>query len=346
MRLKSFQAKTMTEAMNMVREALGDDAVIVATREERGGASVRVTAAIDPKDYNESTLKAGADDDWLQYDSENDEHAIAEELTDTLLRHNTPEDVTDNIISCATVIGLENAGVALTAAIEHLFYFRPLPQARHDQPIMFVGPAGSGKTLAAAKLAARSTMAGLKVGVISCDTVRAGGIDQLRAFTDILQIDLHTAESAKGLHSVLSGLKGFDQIIIDTPACYPFDKDDLIMIEQFLQASNADAHFVMPTGIDAQEAAEIAKAFGHAGVHTLIPTRIDTAKRLGSILAAAHSGSMAFADGGHTSKVADGFTALTPQSLARLLMPSAYRDGVIQEHDPQIINPQHRRVAG
>ena len=48
MRLKSFYAKTVTEAMQMVREMLGEDAIIVATREEKGGKAVCVTAAIEP----------------------------------------------------------------------------------------------------------------------------------------------------------------------------------------------------------------------------------------------------------------------------------------------------------
>ena len=47
MRLKSFTAKSMRDAMQMVREALGEDAIIVATREENGGSSVRVTAAVE-----------------------------------------------------------------------------------------------------------------------------------------------------------------------------------------------------------------------------------------------------------------------------------------------------------
>ena len=34
----------------MVRQTLGEDAVIVATREEHGGKGVRVTAAIEQKD--------------------------------------------------------------------------------------------------------------------------------------------------------------------------------------------------------------------------------------------------------------------------------------------------------
>jgi flagellar biosynthesis protein FlhF len=81
MRLKSFYAKTMTEAMQMVRDTLGEDAIIVATREEKGGKAVRVTAAIDPNDYNEKATRAPAfethgnrqaasPETWLQYDEE------------------------------------------------------------------------------------------------------------------------------------------------------------------------------------------------------------------------------------------------------------------------------------
>lgn len=316
----------------MVRDALGDDAVIVATREERGGAAVRVTAAIDPAfevaDHGRSGRAAQADD-WLQYDSEQDEHAIAEELTDMLLRHNTPEDVTDNIISCATVVGLENPGVALVAAIEHLFHFRPLPQDIHSKPIMMVGMAGSGKTLAAAKLAARSTMNGLHVGVISCDTVRAGGIDQLKAFTDILQIELKTAGSAKELKTILASMKGYDQVIIDTPACNPFEEQSLKDLAALIEIADIDVHLTLPAGTDSEDAAEAAKKFSYIGVHTLLPTRLDSARRMGSILAAVHSGAMAFGDASNTPKVAEGLMSVTPRSLARLLMPEAYQDSLI-----------------
>ena len=45
MRLKSFYAPTMADAMDLVRSILGDDAIIVATRQEADG--VRVTAAVE-----------------------------------------------------------------------------------------------------------------------------------------------------------------------------------------------------------------------------------------------------------------------------------------------------------
>ncbi|MBU0858946.1 MAG: GTPase, partial [Alphaproteobacteria bacterium] len=214
MRLKSFYAKTVTEAMQMVRETLGEDAIIVATREERGGKTVRVTAAVEHADRYEDdepirtpAFEAGhevreeAPDRWNQYQEEddNDENAVIEQLTDAMLRHAVPEDITDQVISCATVLGLSKPEASLTAALEHLFAFRPLPQKPTKTAHMVVGPPGAGKTLATAKLAARAVMNGHKVSVISTDTIRAGGIEQLSAFTKLMRVDLQKASNAKEL---------------------------------------------------------------------------------------------------------------------------------------------------
>src|SRR6476646_9647197 len=99
MRLKSFYAKSMTEAMQMVRNTLGEDAVIVATREENGGKADRVTAAIEQEDNSMheaddwikererdedpaveiDTIEAPAGaDEWLQYDEEDEESVVIE----------------------------------------------------------------------------------------------------------------------------------------------------------------------------------------------------------------------------------------------------------------------------
>ncbi len=50
MRLKSFTASTMAEAMEMVRQELGDDAIIVSTQRAGGVKGFRVTAALEPAD--------------------------------------------------------------------------------------------------------------------------------------------------------------------------------------------------------------------------------------------------------------------------------------------------------
>lgn len=334
MRLKSFTAKTMKDAMQMVRDTLGEDAIIVATREEKGPGGrvvgVQLTAAIEQGfhsphfEVGNTGIPAHAED-WLQYDEEDEESAVTEEITDAMLRHGVPEDVMDQVISCATVIGLENPGVALVAAVEHLFNFQPLPLKAHGKALMMVGAPGSGKTLAAAKLAARAAMNGLKTGVLTTDTVRAGGVEQLAAFTNLLRIPLHKCTSAKDITKAMESLKSCDQIIIDTAGTNPFSSADLKELAKLIEIPGVEPLLVLPAGGDAEESAEMARAFSSVGVHHILPTRLDIARRLGGLLSAAHYGSMIFTDASNTPKVADGLFAMSPQNLSRLLMPTAYR---------------------
>lgn len=305
----------------MVRDTLGEDAIIVATREERGGKAVHVTAAVEPAFEVAGSRGAAPAEDWLQYDAEEDETPIAEELTDVMLRHGVPEEVIDNVISCATVVGLEEPFIAMIAAIEHLFQFRPIPKTPVKKPMILVGAPGSGKTLAAAKIAARSVLASLKVGVISCDTVRAGGIEQLESFTKLLNIKLHKAPTPQDLKAILADMEGYDQIIIDTPGTNPFDPESVKTTAKFIGASSMSAYMVLAAGMDADESGDMARVFSTIGATNLLPTRVDIVRRLGGLLAAAHHGNLAFADAANTPKVADGLMEITPQSFTRLLMP-------------------------
>ncbi len=316
----------MTEAMKMVRDNLGENAVIVATREENGGRTVRVTAAIEPGFEIAQNGRTAAPESWLQYDEEEESGAIAEALTDALIRHSVPAEVADHIISSATVMGLESPGVALVAALEHLFSFDPLPVRPYDKALMMVGPPGSGKTLAVAKMAARGVMNGLRIGVISTDTVRAGGIEQLESFTRLLNINLKRADDPAQLKEILNDMEGIDQVVIDTQGLNPFNTDDIRHIAKMIGVGDVEPVVVMAAGGDCEEMGEMARVFSTLGVRRFLPTRIDIARRLGGLLAAAHQGGLSFSDAGNTPKVADGLIALSPKTLARLIMPGAFND--------------------
>lgn len=340
----------------MVRENLGEDAVIVATREENGGRAVRVTAAVEQEDAYASsasplrgrergTIPAFEDDfeddfdgggphfeietvatpasarEWLQYDSEDEENAVIEQLTDLMLRHGVADEITDQILSCATVIGMDRADMSLIAALEHLYSFRPLPQKTSGTAIMLVGPPGAGKTLIAAKLAARAVMNGQSAAVITTDTIRAGGVEQLSAFTNLLRTPLQKAASAKELRAAIENAHSADQIIIDTGGFNPFAPEEMRDLARLIAAGDIEPVLVLPAGIDADESGEIARIYAALGVRSLMPSRIDIARRLGGLLGAAHHGGLIFADAGNTPKVADGLIPLSPQRLARLLMP-------------------------
>lgn len=321
MRLKSFTANSMKDAMQLIRETLGEDAIIVATREENGGRTVRVTAAVD-KD-TEATMPRSLDeivfDDWAM---EEDETAtVSEEITEVMLRHAVPEDVVDAIISDVNLMGIDDPREALSSAIQNIFDFRPIPYKTMGQAVLLVGPPGAGKTLAAAKIAARATLSGHKVGVITTDTIRAGGVEQLEAFTRLMKIDLKKAATPKDLKERMLELRGMDQIIIDTAGVNPFDPESIKPLARLIHAAETDPVLVLPAGMDADESGEMGRVFATIGATSMIPTRTDVARRLGSLLSAAYQGGLSFAEVSNTAKVADGLSPLSAQRLTNMMMP-------------------------
>jgi flagellar biosynthesis protein FlhF len=321
----------MREAMQMVREALGEDAIIIATREEKnavGGAMVHITAAIEQSGYTAENSEDTASENWM-YDDDDNESMCIEEVTETMLRHGVPDEVLDQIISYAAVMGIDEPRMALLSAIENLFKFSPLPNVPDIAPIMMVGPPGSGKTLAAAKLAARSSMSGLNIAVITTDVERAGGLEQLQAFTKLMDLELKVAKNPTALKEILLTTKNYDQIIIDTAGVNPFDSDSIKNLSLLIGSNQIEPVLVLPASTNAEEAGEIAQIFSDLGAGRLLPTRVDVARRLGSLLAAAHQGGLAFTEVSATARVADGLSQLTSKRLTQLLMPRV-KDAKIQ----------------
>jgi flagellar biosynthesis protein FlhF len=331
MRLKSFTAKTMREAMQMVRETLGEDAIIIATREEKnavGSAVMHITAAIEQDGYATENSNDMASDSWM-YDDDDNEAMCIEEVTETMLRHGVPDEILDQIISYAAVMGIDEPRLALLSSIESMFKFIPLPNTPSKSPIMMVGPPGSGKTLAAAKLAARSSMSGLNIAVITTDVERAGGLEQLQAFTKLMDVELKVAKTPTALKEVLLETKGCDQVIIDTAGANPFDSESIKNLARLIGSNDIDPVLVLPASTNAEEAGEIAQIFSNLGAQRLLPTRVDVARRLGSLLTAAYQGGLAFTEVSATARVADGLSQLTSKRLTQLLMPRV-KDAKIQ----------------
>lgn len=313
----------MGEAMRQVKDALGDDAIIVSTREEAGW--IRITAAV------EQMQQAMSEKAQIATPApEEDEDTVIEMLTDTLLRHRVPASVSDRIISQAMTQNTGNVFDTLEKALRKVYAFDPHAGSKLQKPILLAGPPGAGKTLMAAKLAARAVLNGKKAAVITTDTTRAGGIEQLEAFLDILSLPLHQAEDAASLKSVLAGIKGVDQIVIDTGGLNPFDPQEMKTLARLIAAGDVEAALVLPAGIDAEESSEMALTFEILGITRFIPTRLDFARRLGGLLSAADKAKLMFSGASHTPQVAEGILDLDAAALAKLLLqnrPAAEKRG-------------------
>ncbi|ALG73412.1 GTPase [Azospirillum thiophilum] len=326
MRLKSFHARTMSDAMRMVRQSLGDDAIIVATREEEGGG-VRVTAAVEEDDLPAASAsgdRGGGRGGRAKAPPQpvEPEIDVGEVVADALQRHGVPAALAEQLIDAASGLDTEDPRLALGSALDSIFAFKPLPDGRSQvRPLVLVGPPGSGKTLIAAKLAARAVFRKCSVGVITTDTVRAGGIDQLAAFTRLMKLKLATVEDPDALAGAYEVHRRTDLVLVDTAGRNPYDNRDMQDLRGLLSVGEVEPVLVLPAGLDALEAADMALAFKAVGVRRMLVTRLDMARRLGSLLAVAARARLSFCDASVSSKVAEGLTALNPLALARMMIP-------------------------
>src|SRR5262249_27090325 len=153
-----------------------------------------------------------------------------------------------------------------------------------------------GKTLTVAKLAARAVMARRDVNLITTDSDRAGGYEQLEVFARVLKIDLMLAESPQRLQDALAASPKNGVTVIDTAGRNPYLADEMRDLAKLVEMAKAETAMVLAAGGDPLEASEIAQAFAGAGAKSLVATRIDLARRLGSLLVAADGSRMKFAD--------------------------------------------------
>lgn len=311
MRLKTYTAATTAEAMALVRQEMGEDAIVVSTQKAADGRGVRVSAALED---------AWAEDLRFSAADRAEETDIAATIRKALTFHGAPPRLAERLTHAAAAAAETDPARACARALDSHFTFRPLVDAAAS-PIMLIGGPGVGKTITTAKLAARATLSGRTVGVITTDTSRPGGIEQLAAFTRILQLDLKTADGTESLRDAVIACRGDEIVFIDTPGTNPFSGGDMSLLGALIEAAHAEPLLVLAAGADAMESADTAAAFAAIGARRLVLTRLDMVRRLGGVLAAADAARLAFSDVSVTPHVADGLSPITPLSLARLIVP-------------------------
>jgi flagellar biosynthesis protein FlhF len=136
-----------------------------------------------------------------------------------------------------------------------------------------------------------------------------------------LRLDLTRADVPDDLRDGLAAVDGAAQIIVDSGGRNHLDDDDMASLEEFLVDSDIEPVLVIPAGVDASEAGDIAKAFADLGATRFIATRIDMTRRLGAVVAAAWSAGLSIAEFGRTPFLKGGLDPADPKLLARLMMP-------------------------
>lgn len=360
MRLRTFNAANMAEAIAQVRRELGTDAIIVSNHVNADG-SAEITAAVEtaPQSRGEPVPQKSAPaiasvpslEETLEQrlkerlrghrvsevESVATQAAIpfdATRIAECLDYQRVPAPLRDALVSAATALGVDDATLALARALESRFNFEPIATAPRA-PVMLVGLPGSGKTVTMAKLAVSAIMQGLETDLISTDAARAGAAPQGEAYGALLGQKFSLAEDLDALSLLLeenaaSGNNLPDRserpCFIDTTSINPFDRVEWEALMRLSSAARlvADTEPVLvlaATG-DASLMSEVAVQFVGLGVRRLIATQVDIARRIGPLLAAADASRLSLAQISVTPYLAKGLSPMHPVILAKLILSS------------------------
>ena len=103
----------------------------------------------------------------------------------------------------------------------------------NQRVLAFVGSTGIGKTTTIAKLATQNKLKGKKVALITLDTIRLAGVDQLTRFSEVLDVPLKVVTKPSELAAALDSFADYDHVYVDTAGRSPYDRKQIKSLGYF-----------------------------------------------------------------------------------------------------------------
>ncbi|MDG4813099.1 flagellar biosynthesis protein FlhF [Hydrogenovibrio sp. 3SP14C1] len=269
MKLKRYLAPNMRKAMVLVRDELGDDAVIMSTRKTDDG--VEVVAAIDPEaqQFKEEVPAQGrvsyqSPESDMQYSAASmqnnseiakmsDELKAVKQLLENQLsglawnQSETQDPNKIHLIKRLVKLGIgwdlaqrlvsevnannDQAWSEILGSIEAMVPVDEKDIIESGGIVALVGPTGVGKTTTIAKMASRFVMrnSSNQIALVTTDCYKIGAQAQLKTFADMMGVPVHVVNSEGEMYSLLSSLATKKLILIDTAG---ISQKDILLTQQ------------------------------------------------------------------------------------------------------------------
>ncbi len=171
-----------------------------------------------------------------------------------------------------------------------LSFARELPRSG-SRVVVMVGPTGVGKTTSLIKMATLaltrfgSRSVPIDMRLFNMDIYRVGAKEQLGAYGEILGVEPITIYDAEELREGLHNARDADYIFIDTTGNSPRDSIKLAEVQKILEVTrSADIHLAISATTKESDIREILNRFDIFGYKSVIITKMDETRKIGSVL--------------------------------------------------------------
>lgn len=319
MKVKKYTGYTTHEAMTKLKRELGSDAVVLNTRTVRQKGFlgifkkplVEITAAYEKKDLlspksrevdnlnkinNELTtlrnmveqISSHVKERELEFPRELDKYRM--KLIENGVEYITATSILKKLNEQIDFSNKNNNSIKMIikqTLMEYIGQVKPLSLDNPSQKVIFfVGPTGVGKTTTLAKIAAQLVMEGeYDIGLITSDTYRIAAIDQLKTYSDILQLPLEIIYNEEDMYKTLVTFKDKDIIFVDTAGRNHKDIEEEDEIFKIMNSvKNREVFLVLSGTTEYSTLKSIIKHYDFIEDYKIIFTKIDECEGLGNIL--------------------------------------------------------------
>lgn len=337
MHFKRFEAPDSRTALKMIKEQLGDDAVILSSKTVHRGTPyqrVEVVAAMD-YDLESITLTKtpsisshGKEPTLFSQPPENHKKKSADR----------PADQPDQKISFDQVLKTQGGSMTSPGRIsqrpnrEHVARWRDqlisqlqtteLEFRASESPVIIslVGPTGMGKTTTAAKIAAwYSLRENRRVALLSTDCYRIGATDQLRTYAKIMKLPCEVTLRKKDLELAIRKHQNVDMIIIDTAGKSPYDIHHIKELQDlFSPVSNIRNHLVLSATTKKEDIKKIIETYTDLDITGLVLSKLDETRAYATLCQQVATAGIPVSFLATGQRVPEDFTVASPEHLENL----------------------------
>jgi flagellar biosynthesis protein FlhF len=315
--VKTFRGRDPKSALDAVRACLGEEAIILKTREVGGllgRREIEITAVrsgdegpdkkrpIDiesevaalrriVEDLRAEIRGGKAEPKSMRLRAENPASEPVGRLQQRLIERGVEPSLASDIAREA-LRGADGSGekdmlAALTQVLRvRLPVARPPWQGEERRVLALVGPTGVGKTTTIAKIAAHALLEShLKVSLVTVDTYRIGASEHIQRYGEIMNVPTHVARDEAGLREAIFRSGDAHLVLVDTAG--RSDPAALSAQAQLLQKIDGiESHLVLSAASGAREIRAAAKRFAAYRAERTIFSKLDESDGPGSILSA------------------------------------------------------------